>query len=356
MKKTTFLILLVLLIAASWVWWRTHRPATHVTQRPNVIDTNSSNPPSSPVQRKQTSDVPTVTNLSQPTPESNPAAWIEWRLKQMEEDRQKGLNEWRTPIEFYGKVVDENMNPVASAEVDFDCNDISRTGTSFYHTQSDVDGLFSIKNIQGKILGATVSKQGYYTSKRDNNNFEYGDRYNHFVPDANNPVVFHLRKKGIAEPLIAIGFPGFAKIVQLRRDGSPVEIDLMKGAIVPVGNGLLKLELWGDPIERSTRTFNWKCRLSVEGGGLIETDKEFDFKAPENGYEPSIGIEMPASGEKWRTEIKRKYFIQLPGGKYGRIEFYLLARNGVYTIQSFINPSGSRNLEFDPAKVIRVSP
>ena len=71
--------------------------------------------------------------------------------------------EWRTPIEFYGEVVDENTNPVSGAKIDFDANDTSASGTSVFHTQSDANGLFSIKNIQGKILGVKVSKEGYYS-------------------------------------------------------------------------------------------------------------------------------------------------------------------------------------------------
>lgn len=149
--------------------------------------------------------------------------------------------------------------------------------------------------------------------------------------------------------MLVCDFPGFARIVQLRRDGTPTEINLAECRVAPQGTGSLKLEFWGDKIERSTRKFNWKLRVSVPGGGLIETEEEFNFEAPESGYKPAIEIDMPNDTENWRTDFQRKLFIRLPDGKYGRIDLFLLARNGVYTVGSSINPSGSRNLEFDPA-------
>ena len=271
------------------------------------------------------------------------------RRKQMEEERQNGLNEWRTPIEFYGKVVDENNRSVSEVQIDFSCNDISATGTSSYQTKSDENGLFSLSNVKGKLLVVRISKAGYYVSKKDNTSFEYGDRYSRPNPHPNSPVIFHLRKNGEAEPLLTCDFPGFAKIAQLRRDGTTTEINLGTCGIAASGGGHLKLEFWGDKIERSTRKFNWKLRISVPGGGLIETDEEFNFEAPEGGYKPVIEIDMPSDTENWRTDFQRKFFVRLPDGKYGRIEFFLLARNGVYTVGSAINPSGSRNLEYDPA-------
>ncbi len=198
-------------------------------------------------------------------------------------------------------------------------------------------------------MGVKIIKESYYTSQRDNNSFNYAGDNQNFVPNPDNPIIFHLRRKGKAEPLVTCDFPGFAKITQLRRDGTPTEISLSDCAVSVPGAGQLKLEFWGDKIERTTKKFNWKLRITVPGGGMIETDEEFNFSAPENGYLPMVEIDMPTSLETWQTQIERKYFIRLNDGKYGRLDFSLLARNGVFRIGSAINPSGSRNLEFDPA-------
>jgi hypothetical protein len=135
------------------------------------------------------------------------------------------------------------------------------------------------------------------------------------------------------------------KIAQLHHDGTPVELNLLNGTQVPAGSGQLKLELWRDISDMKKQPFDWKLQLSMPSGGLVPTDEEFAFQAPESGYQPSIVIDMPATNQDWLGEVRSKYYVQLPDGKYGRIDFYLLPRNGVFTVSSSINPTGSRNLE-----------
>ena len=152
-------------------------------------------------------------------------------------------------------------------------------------------------------------------------------------------------RKGKGESLIVTDYPGFAHIAQLHHDGTPVELDLLKGVQVPAGNGQLKLEFWRDISNQNANVFDWKLQLTVSGGGIAETPEEFAFQAPESGYQPSIVIDMSTTNQNWQGEVRNKYYIQLPDGKYGRIDFYLLTYNGAFTVQSAINPSGSRNLE-----------
>ena len=257
------------------------------------------------------------------------------------------LAAWQGSIEFYGKVVDENSNAVAGATASFHWVETptpegNRTATN----ESDAEGSFSLHGQRGLSLSVSVSKEGYYASRRDNDTFVYGSlQGTKFSPDPQNPVIFNLRKKGKGESLVESDFPGFAHIAQLHHDGTPVELDLYKGAQVPAGNGQLKLEFWRAITNQNANIFDWKCELAVPGGGLVETPEEFAFAAPDAGYQPSIVIDMLATNENWQGEIRSKYYLQLPDGKYGRIDFYLLPRNGVFTVQSAINPTGSRNLE-----------
>lgn len=261
--------------------------------------------------------------------------------------RERKANEpWRAPIDFYGKVVDQAGDPVVGANVFFQWNNLN--GTESKTVSSDIDGLFSLVGEEGKFLAVKVKITGYYSYSDNPYGFHYAGEDVNFVPDPNQPIVFRLQKKGQAEPLITADFPGFAKIVQFQHDGTPVKLDLLRGKEVASG-GQLRLQFWRAPIEKTTRVFNWRCHLSVVGGGFLETEEEFNFMAPEDGYEPSIEIEMPVSDEQWKGAVRRKYYFRLADGRYGRIEFYVLARNGVFTVKSAINPSGSRNLEYDKA-------
>lgn len=339
----TRLIILGLLLAALLFWWLIHNSYREQSAiLPPVIETNQP-PPPTPVRQVQSRAVTAVATSSAPTPESDFTAWNEKRLKQMAEGLKKAQDEWRTPIEFYGKVVDQDTNPVVSAYIDFDCNDTSATGTSFYHTQSDASGLFSIKDIQGKILGVAVSKQGYYTSRRDNNNFEYGDPYGNFVPDANNPVIFHLRRKGVGESLIH-----FNKSFRVPKDGAPILIDLATGNLTSASENAFKVECWTHDSEKKEGwKFDWKCRVSVPGGGLQIYDEQFPFLAPEENYIPADVIDMTLTPDvPWSLDVKRNYYIRTGDGKYARMNFRMIAHGDHFCeLNCYFNPSGSRNLE-----------
>ncbi len=251
------------------------------------------------------------------------------------------------PIDFYGKVIDENSNAVVGASISFRWDDLTaedwtRTST----TGSDSEGLFSLRDKRGATLIVSVGKEGYYTPQSGQGSFHYAFGNPNFSSDPYNPIVFQLRKKRHGESLIENNYPpGFTQIWQLHHDGTPIELDLLNGSQNVTGDGQLKLEFWRDLSDRNAKRFDWKLQISALGGGLIGTDEEFAFEAPANGYQPSIVVDMPATNQDWLGELSSKYYVQLPNGNYGRIDFYLLPRNGVFTVHSAINPTGSRNLE-----------
>ncbi|MDR3378074.1 MAG: hypothetical protein P4M10_05265, partial [Verrucomicrobiae bacterium] len=255
--------------------------------------------------------------------------------------------DWQKPIDFYGKVVDENSNGVVGVSVRFHWSDMSENvNANNSTTQSDMAGLFSLHGKLGRSLHIWVSKEGYYASRGGEESFLYSLGDNIYSPDPQNPIIFKLHKKGKGESLITTSFPGgMGQIAQLHHDGTPVALDLFDGTQVPAGNGQLKLEFWRAITNRNANIFDWKCHLTVAGGGLVETPDEFAFQAPESGYQSPILIDMPATNENWQGEIRNKYYMQLPDGKYGRLDFSFSPFNGVFTVQSAINPTGSRDLE-----------
>lgn len=84
-------------------------------------------------------------------------------LQQMQAD-------WQKPIDFYGKVIDENSNPVVSANIQFRWSGLSDKVFKAA-TESDVEGLFSLHGKQGRVLDVLVSKEGYYGSRNDKTGF-----------------------------------------------------------------------------------------------------------------------------------------------------------------------------------------
>jgi hypothetical protein len=264
-----------------------------------------------------------------------------------EEQRQQFIKNWQASIDFYGKVVDENTNPVEGASVHFEWDESPMTDVpKTFSTKSDMAGLFSLEGQHGRVLDVSVAKEGYYSSKKDKAGFIYALTDNSFSPSIFNPVIFHLHKKGLGESLIGETFPpGIGQIWQLHHDGTPIELDLLNGSQNVTGGGQLKLEFWRDISHINVQPFDWKLQLSITGGGFIGTDEEFAFQAPASGYQSPVVIDMPSTNQNWLGELRTKYYFQMPDGKYGRIDLYLLPRNGAFIIQSVINPSSSRNLE-----------
>jgi hypothetical protein len=353
MNKNYPKIALAVLAIALFLWWLMRRPADQMAQPTNPTAASQSNlSPGPAVQRS--SNTPAVA-ASDPTPESDPAAWAEKRRKEMDEDRQRALEQWRTPIAFYGRVLDELGNPVPDVAIEFVCNDISKEGTTYYHTTSDGTGSFALTGVLGKGMSVHLSKQGYYVSKQDNDSFEYGDPYNHFAPDAANPVIFHLKKKGTAEPLIRITGLGLRTMRDflLTPDGRPVNISLKDGNSKPEGKGDLEVEFWASPPQPGSRQFAWRCRISVPGGGILPTVEQFPFLAPESGYLQADEYAPDPASNQWTDRYERTFFIRQGDGEYARVRVRVHASSNqpYFGIESYLNPSGSRNLEFDPNNV-----
>jgi hypothetical protein len=351
MKNRHFVLIVLLAIVALLFWWRTYRPSSQAIIQPLASTRNQPALPSAATQQSA------ATAMLVPTSQDN-TVLIARRLKQQQEGLEMDQDQWRTPINFFGRVLDENERPVEKASIHFEWNDLSDKGTSENRTSSDAEGLFSLTGRTGKGMSLTITKDGYYTPEESRYpSFEYGNPYRHFVPEPDKPIVFHLRKKGTAEPLIHIQATlGGSKDFIISRDGTPVEISLKTGKAAPVGHGDLKVECWTDDRGKTPgQKYDWKCRITVPNGGILPYVNEFPFQAPLDGFQTSDEINMPATMDQaWVRDAKRSYFLKLANGDYARINFEMIAAGGhFFSIESFLNPSGSRNLEFDPDNTIQ---
>jgi hypothetical protein len=334
----TKIIIPCLLLVALLVWWLLAHHTVSKSQQSELIGENThvqtNNSP-----HQNASDVTAVTNEITAQPMLSPAERVEQIKKSLEE----GKSEWRAPINFYGSVLDESNNPVVGANIHFIWTDLSPTGNSERATTSDGYGLFSLLNTTGKNLIVSVSKSGYYPYQPSGAAFNYAGENQNFVPDQGNPVVFRLRKKGEGANLVHLhkGFP-------IPKDGSPVLIDLATGNTTTASESAFKMECWTHDNEKKEGwKFDWKCRISVPGGGLQIYDGGFPFLALEDGYVSEEIIDMPvADNPQWAEDVQRKFYIKTADGHFARMEFRMIAHGDHFCqIDSFFNPDGSRNLE-----------
>ncbi len=255
--------------------------------------------------------------------------------------------DWKQPINFYGRVVDENNAAVVGANIHFGWNDISLEGTSEADTMSDGNGGFSLTDRHGKCMSVTVSKDGYYTYPSERlRSFEYANPFDGlFHPDPMNPVVFHLRKKGVGVDLIASHAPMSTFIrIATPTNGSPVFLDFFSQKISNAGQ--LKIEGWKEHKDFKTAQNNWALRLTIPDGGFAENTDEFPFEAPDTDYLSIVEWHFTNGTPDWRGTINKKYYMKFGNPpRYGRITVDTTAFSPGVLLEFAINPDGSRNLE-----------
>jgi hypothetical protein len=337
------IVLILVLICACFLFWlnkmQLHSNRTNVLQSGEEV---------SPV-REHTSTASNA-DASGSEPPAIRASGGQDRINQMRADLEKSSADWSASIRFYGKVVDEATNPVANAQIELSWTDLSLTGNSAAHTTSDINGFFSLEGVTGKNLIVRVSKQGYYAFQPFGLAFNYSGEAQNFSPDGSKPVIFMLKRKGLAEPLIHV-----AGKFSIPKNGQQVDIDLSSGKQVAPGTGSLRVQCWThDEAVSPGEKYDWRCRIGINGGSLVISTNDLDFIAPVDGYLPTDEIDMPVSlNEGWSRFAKRRYFFKLRDGTYGRISFEMVAFNDhFFKLEAFLNPSGSGNLEFDPSKEI----
>ena len=265
------------------------------------------------------------------------------------------------PINFYGKVVDENDQPVAGATAHFVwdggvTNNIPRPFTDAGKVSADAvtdsAGLFSLTNVMGTELDVSIGKAGYYSSRtnRGTQYFKYSKMNldsvygigDYFKPDSNHPVIYYLHKKGQGVKLITSDNgtrPDLA--IRVPKDGTPGRVDFPQNQIGATGQ--LEISQNKPPWQGAT---NWSFSLSIPDGGLIENQDEFQFQAPDTGYQPKIEYNFAKSEPDWTTHVTKQFYIAFgQPRKYGWLRFESDISQETVFVTYVINPTGSQNLE-----------
>jgi hypothetical protein len=263
----------------------------------------------------------------------------EWFAAQMQADNSTVNNE-------YGRVIDQNGDPVAGADVQGNVlleTSFVTSGTEVHTTTTDANGLFEFEGLHGLKLESRIVKAGYVSSGRG---FRHPKAGQQSTPtDRETFVMWKLQG---AEAMVHRQI--FTKISS---DNSPVEVNLTTGKAVKSN---------GDMIVRFSRSpagnvrgahCDWTLTLEIQGGGLIEIHDPYPYKAPEDGYNETMSI---ASGPNLRSDsisVVRNFYFKMANGSFGRLTVDLspnLPSPMGFGIGSYLNPSGSRNLEYDETK------
>lgn len=288
----------------------------------------------------------------------NDPRWVERRRLRVEDP----AYQWRTPIEFFGKVVDENNVPVSDATVEIEWNGPSKLyggdGVGHRTLRSTSNGLFTVTGIQGKGLSVRVSKEGYHIRKSSNNaSFEYAGFWepNFIEPDRNNPIVFHLVKKREAEPTYHLDSRVIVKAPALE-----AHLDLLSKPVQRAAPSDLFIRITRPPDASHQKPFDWKIEIEGRNGSeLAESEEEFMTLAPAEGYQARLLREhkelTSGSWPKIRFYVRSKARNFYAAVEIEAAAYYPFAGEpgAALFVTATINPTNSPNLEYDPAKDIR---
>lgn len=262
------------------------------------------------------------------------------------------------PIKFYGRVVDQNDAPIPGVKITLQIRAMKEAGLGviadlFEDTVvlSDASGRFSLVDSKGSVLTVkALEKTGYEPSKKSTNrSFRYWDNENvRYKPDAAEPEIFRMWKKGTQEPLLRGN-----KFYGIVPDGRMYTIDLLRHLkIEGDAIGDFRVAIHRPSEVQVGSKYGWKCIMVAIDGGLIESDAEQMYLAPETGYQQQYHIEMAVSHPDWEEKAKRQLYLRSRGGEvYARLEVEVYANyqdKAVFSVEYYANPSGSRNLEYDP--------
>ncbi len=261
-------------------------------------------------------------------------------------------------INFYGRVVDQDGNPLKDAKVDIDLTVGEWQAVPQYPQQQFVklrtdkitlgtgaDGGFKLTNTKGHGIELKIGKEGYELSRKVARSYGYSATAEPFHPDPNNPVVFKMWKKRGGDQLVQPRtWNG-----QIACDGTTNRFDLLHGKKNATGD--LQIVCTRNPLKlppASNEHYDYELQISIFGGGIQMTKDEFTYLAPDGGYSSNLTFGQKAGDPKWVGKVKEEFYIKTADDHFGRlaIDWYAWQQFSTHLDWNCsMNPSGSRNLE-----------
>jgi hypothetical protein len=256
-----------------------------------------------------------------------------------------GIEAANVPVEFQGKVVDENDLPVVGAAVKYRIKSVhqgsgprdGRTAAVEKVVLSGGDGGFSIKGERGVLLTVLdISKEGYAFPADGRKDFGYAGFPEIHDSKRAAPVSFALVSRSSADAVEAKSME-----ITMPWNGRPTRFSMETGERDPSGGLILECRRTG-----RTGVFDWSVRVSVEGGGVLEVGEDSNLLAPEEGYLEALEVGYEKDAKPWRFGRDVSVFYRR-GGEYGRLRLQLCADAGEGEVGAYVdryrNKKGGRN-------------
>lgn len=258
------------------------------------------------------------------------------------------------PIDFYGKVVDQNGAPVAGVEVKAAIRLMKEPlpgmigdGFDYLVASTASDGTFSFLNRTGEFFGIDkIQKEGYLVSATvHEKTYYYASDEKKYRPNPSVPEVFKIWKQMGAEKLIEKNLK-----YKLTTEGRSYGLDLLNGAQAKADAiADIRVSMTAPSVIKPHVKYDWNFVLEAAEGGLIETSDDYMYLAPLDGYVSRIQVSFNASDANWSDNFRKRFYVMSRNGSvYARIEILVgvaLNGRGYLHVESASNPNSSRNLE-----------
>lgn len=274
-----------------------------------------------------------------------PALSREERVKQL-------LNYGNVPIEFWGRVVDQDGQSIPDAVIAYRVHRSGRqepsgfVGDDSHKSQvaSSGDGGFSITGDRGVTLSIEgIQKSGYRLAGKQQLDFGYHGTPDLFSPSPRQPQVFVLIHTAAMPSLVR-----YSQKYSLPWDGQAIRYDIQSGRPSPTGE--LRIVASRSQPDQMGR-FDWSFAISVAEGGILEAHKGKALIAPDSGYATSWTCGYKAESKPWRFGLTSQLFVKTSKGEFGLLNLQIYAdakpAGKSLHVEGFINPDGGRLLEYD---------
>jgi hypothetical protein len=254
-----------------------------------------------------------LTGLSSGNPQiGGPLAQIRYRYQKLQLLRLHRSIDVQ-PIEFYGKVVDQDQNPIPDVQIDYilyptPLNNEKGIG----RLQSDAAGHFSIKDLHGSRIAFGLKKTGYIPSGTGGSFSLFEPATNRYTPDPKNPKVVIMRKSRGPEALVQID-----QSFKSPEPSGSILIDVVTGTLAQTG-GDLRVTVHRQPPPPGKFKFDWNYILEPVDGGLKFADSLESYwatdEAPTDGYTNRFEARFDSSKVKWYAGDHPMIFLRSRNG------------------------------------------
>src|ERR1035437_5232203 len=285
MKKIISILIFILVLAT--VFLLRHKPITHIGSDAVPTPSNSNSIKGRAEVVSSNGSVQVMLPL-----QTAPPAIINDRDKP--EAFKQSIEGMNSPIEFYGKVIDQDCNAVSGAKVSIGIRQwyvrsiaTFDVGAHFIsaETKSGEDRCFEIHGKRGDGFGVGITKDGY---ELEPNRYGFGSTAGSY----DNPVIFKMWSTNIHEQLIT-GDKSF----EIQPNGNSHVIDLTTGTIAETGNGDLKVWIRYTNQVAQGQLYDWSAGIEVINGGFMEMPHNITmYSAPTDGYTNSFQLHQHIKG------------------------------------------------------------